>query len=82
MCKENFRNGLEEKSQLTIWVPNICNKFHFRRPERVIFGKRQMSFKHTTFTVKRQRNEYHFVKIINKGFLKTFLDCVSAGKFT
>ncbi len=38
----------------TIRVPNICDKFHFRWPERVVFGKCQMSFKHTTFTVNKK----------------------------
>lgn len=41
----------------TIRVPNICDKFHFRWPERVVFGKCQMSFKHTTFTVNSKKNK-------------------------
>lgn len=41
----------------TIRVPNICDKFHFRWPERVVFGKCQMSFKHTTFTVNKKKRE-------------------------
>lgn len=44
----------------TIWVPDICDKFHFRWPERVIFGKCQMSFKHTTFTVNKKTEKNLF----------------------
>lgn len=39
------------KTVLTIWVPYLCDEFHFGRPERIVFGKREMSFKHSTLTV-------------------------------
>lgn len=48
----------------TIRVPYICDKFHFRWPERVIFGKCQMSFKHTTFTVNRIIKDNIFIQYI------------------
>lgn len=47
----------------TIRVPNVCDKLHFWWPEGVIFGKCQMSFKHTTFTVnskiKSKKNDHN-----------------------
>jgi hypothetical protein len=47
-CKNKIR-------KLTIWVPNLCNEFHFRRPEGIIFWESEMSLKNTTFTEKNKR---------------------------
>lgn len=53
-------------------MPYICDKFHFRWPERVVFGKCQMSFKHTTFAVNRMIKDGIFIQhILNKGETKT-----------
>lgn len=48
----------------TIRVPYICDKFHLRWPERVVFGKCQMGFKHTTFTVNRIIKDNIFIQFI------------------
>lgn len=63
MSKMELRTGLAtNKGKIiqcaptvpTIRVPNICDKFHFRWPERVVFWKCQMSFKNATFTVNKK----------------------------
>lgn len=43
--------------KLTIWVPDLCNEFHFRRPEGIIFWESEMSLKNTTFTG-RKKNKF------------------------
>ena len=30
--------------KLTIWMPDFCNEFHFRRPKGIIFWESEMSF--------------------------------------
>jgi len=36
-------------------MPYFCYELHFRRPERIVFGKCKMGFKDTTFTVNRKK---------------------------
>jgi len=45
-----------ERPTLTIWMPYFCYELHFRRPERIVFGKCKMGFKDTTLTVNRKKH--------------------------
>ena len=56
-------------SSITVWVPNVCDKLHLGRPERVLFGEINVCFKETSFTAYKK---YVINGMIKKSHVKKF----------